>query len=60
MGFFGVAPVVRQSYIADAKTDYGAGDLDSEAEVISAINTANGKINSLITALETLGFLATS
>jgi hypothetical protein len=42
----------------DAKTDYTAGDLDTEAEIISAFNTTNGKINSIIAKLEALGLLA--
>ncbi len=46
------------SHIADAKTDYGAGELDDESEVIAAINTLNGKINSILVALETAGILA--
>jgi len=34
--------------------------LDSEAEVIAAINATNTTVNSLISKLETLGLLETS
>jgi hypothetical protein len=33
---------------------------DTEAEVIAALNTTNGKINSILAALETYGWLKTS
>lgn len=52
--------LVAQLYEADLKVNYAAGDLDTEAEIITAINTTNTKINSIITKLETLGLLATS
>lgn len=45
------------THIADAKVDYTTGDLDLEAEIIAAVNTTNGKINTVIAALETLGLL---
>ena len=44
--------------IADAKIDYATPDLDTEAEIIAALNTTNGKINSIIAALEGVGILA--
>lgn len=40
------------STVAAAKVDYAAGGLDTEAVIIAAVNATNGKINSLITALE--------
>jgi hypothetical protein len=49
-----------QLYEADLKVDYVAGDLDTEAEVITALNATNTKINAIITKLETLGLFATS
>lgn len=60
IGFLGATPVARAAHIADAKTDYTAGDLDSEAEIISALNTLNGKINSILAVLENVGLVATS
>jgi hypothetical protein len=54
------AGLSQQAHIADAKTDYTTGDLDSEAEIISAINTTNGKINSVLAALEALKLTASS
>lgn len=55
LGFCGAAPVVPVTNITAAKTDYTTGDLDTEAEIISAINTLNGKINSILTGLKLLG-----
>lgn len=55
-----VIKLYRQNHIEDAKADYTAGDLDTEAEVITAFNTTNGLINSLFAVLENLGLLATS
>lgn len=49
---------VRSTAVTDAKVDYTTGDLDIEAEIIAAFNTTNGKINSLIAALEKAGILA--
>ena len=46
------------SAITAAKVDYTTGGLDTEAEMIAAINTTNGKINSIITALTKAGILA--
>jgi hypothetical protein len=56
----GTVTVVEQSHIVNAKVDYTTGDLDAEAEVIAAVNTTNGKINSILTALEAAGVLSTS
>lgn len=55
-GFFGTAPAVQQTGIAALKVNYTTGDLDSEAEVIAALNTTNAAINALRTALNALGF----
>mgnify|MGYP001571680581 CR=1 FL=1 len=48
----------QQVHVADAKINYTTGDLDIEAEVIAAFNTTNGKINSILTALEAFGIHA--
>jgi hypothetical protein len=50
--------LTAQAAEADLKTDYTAGDLDTEAEIITAINATNTKINAIIAKLETLGLLA--
>lgn len=50
----------QAAHVADAQTDYTTGDLDAEAEVIAAINNANGKINAILAALEGVGILAGS
>lgn len=55
-----VTNVPQQAHIANAKTDYTAGDLDTEAEIIAAFNTTNGKINAILAALEAAGILASS
>lgn len=60
LAFFGATPVVRQAHIADAKANYAAGELDTEAEVITAINATNTIINSILARLETFGLSATS
>jgi len=49
--------LTAQAAEADLKTDYTAGDLDTEAEIITAINTTNTKINAIIAKLEALGLL---
>jgi hypothetical protein len=55
LGFYNATPVVQQTGIAALKVDYTAGDLDTEAEIITAINTTNTAINALRTALNALG-----
>lgn len=50
----------QASHIADASVAYTTGDLDAESEIIAAINATNGKINSIIAALEGVGILAAS
>lgn len=46
--------------VVAAKTDYTAGDLDAEAEIIVAVNLTNSKLNAVITALKGVGILASS
>lgn len=55
-----VAVVVQQAHIADALHSYGAGDLDIEAELITAINAHGAKINAVLAALEAAGVLASA
>lgn len=50
----------QAAHIANAKVDYTTGDLDAEAEIIAAVNATNGKINSILAALEGAGILASS
>lgn len=50
----------QAAHIADAKADYTTGDLDTEAEIIAALNAANAKLNSVLAALEGVGILASS
>lgn len=50
----------QASHIVDAKADYTTGDLDTEAEIIAALNAANAKLNSVLAALEGVGILASS
>lgn len=49
-----------QAHEAALKVNYATGDLDSEAEIIAALNATNTKINSIITKLEALNLFATS
>ncbi len=55
-----VASGTQAAHVADAKVDYTTGDLDIEAEIIAAFNTTNGKINSILAALEAFGINASS
>jgi hypothetical protein len=52
--------LTAQAHEADAKVDYTTGDLDSEAEIITAVNATNAKINAVLAKLETLQLFATS
>jgi hypothetical protein len=52
--------IFPEANISSAKTDYEAGDLDSEAEIITALNSTNTTINEIIAALESLGFVRSS
>tara|TARA_Y100000034_G_C6561209_1_gene242879 strand:+ start:267 stop:458 length:192 start_codon:yes stop_codon:yes gene_type:complete len=56
---YGSEASVDNAAIADQKVDYAAGDLDTEAEIIVAVNATNTAINSLIAALENYGILKT-
>jgi hypothetical protein len=53
-----IIKLYQQTHIADAKVDYVAGELDTEAEIIAAINTTNTTLNSVLHYLENLGFSA--
>ena len=55
-----VAYGTQGTHVADAKVDYTTGNLDAEAEVITAVNATNGKINSILAILEEFGLLASS
>jgi len=59
-GRWGATPVVQQSHIADLKTDYTTGDLDTEAEIITALNATNTALNHILAHLEADGLNATS
>jgi len=59
LGFFNAAPVIQQTGVAAQKTDYATPDLDTEAEIITAINTTNAAINTLRTAINALGLTTT-
>ena len=52
--------LTAQAHEDDVKTDYTAGDLDTEAEIIDAVNATNAKINAVLAKLETLKLFATS
>ncbi|MDO8302764.1 MAG: hypothetical protein Q7T18_05955, partial [Sedimentisphaerales bacterium] len=55
-----LANLTAQVHEVDAKADYAAGDLDTEAEIITAINATNAKLNALLVKLENLKLLAIS
>ena len=59
LGFYNATPVTQQTGYAALKIDYTTGDLDSEAEVISALNTTNTALNAIRTALNNLGLTST-
>jgi len=50
----------QAAHIANAKVNYTTLDLDTEAEIIAAFNATNTAINSILTALENAGVLASS
>jgi hypothetical protein len=52
--------VPAQTHIADIKANFATPELDTEAEVITAINNIGLKINALLAALETAGVLKVS
>jgi hypothetical protein len=53
-----VASGTQAVHAADLKTNYGAGELDTEAKIITALNTTNAKINTILLALEDFGINA--
>lgn len=59
-GFFGTTPATRPAHINDANASLIGDNVDSAAEVANQLNATNGKVNSLIAALETLGLVASS
>jgi len=58
----GITHPVRKigAHITDAKADYTTGDLDTEAETISAINATNVTVNSILAILESHKLTAAS
>jgi hypothetical protein len=57
LAFFGATAVVKQTGISTQETGYVAGNLDTEAEIISALNTTNTAINALRDALVNYGLI---
>jgi hypothetical protein len=55
-----VASGTQHAHVDDAKVDYTTGNLDAEAEIITAFNTTNGKINAILAALEAFGINASA
>lgn len=51
---------VQPAHLAALKVNYTTGDLDAEAEIISALNATNTRINAIMTALEGVGIFAAS
>lgn len=47
----------RQANVAAAKVDYATPDLDTEAELIVAINATNVKVNSILSILVAHGLM---
>lgn len=61
VGFFAATPVAQQTYPGAALTaNYGAGDLDTEAELRTAINANATMVNLLRGAVINLGLTAAS
>lgn len=60
LGFFNSTPVVQQANIAALKANYTTADLDTEAEIITALNATNTAFNDLLAKLKTLGLLASA
>ena len=54
-----IVPQYPQAHIADLKTNFVNTDVDSAAEIASALNTAFTKVNTLLADLEGFGFLLT-
>lgn len=53
-----IIKLYQQANIVAAKTDYTAGDLDTEAEIITALNATNTKLNAILTILQNNGLMA--
>ena len=53
-----IIKLYQQANIAAAKTDYTTGDLDTEAEIIAALNATNTKLNAILTILQNNGLMA--
>lgn len=51
---------VQPSHLTALKVNYTTGDLDTEAEIIAALNATNTRINAIMTALEGIGVFAAS
>lgn len=62
VGFFDATAVVRQNHIADAITahDVTGSDQVDQSNLQSALNSLGTTINSILTILETFGFVKTS
>jgi len=58
IGFYGATPVDRGATITALSATYTTGNLDSEAEVIAALNTTNAAVNQIILRLQDLGLIA--
>ena len=50
----------QPSHVSALKVDYTTGNLDTEAEIIAAINATNTRINLIMSALEGIGVFAAS
>jgi len=55
-----IVKLYSQAHSASAKVDYTTGDLDTEAEVIAAINASNTSINAIQVILENAGLMLAS
>jgi hypothetical protein len=55
-----VVKLYQQAHQADVKANYAAGELDTEAEIIAAVNATNTRINAMLATIENLGLHATS
>lgn len=55
-----IVKLYKQVLAADLEEAYETPELDTEAEVIAALNATNAKINDLIAALQNTGLLASS
>lgn len=52
-----IVKLYSQTLLADLKVDYTTGDLDTEAEVIAAVNSTNTRINNILTILKNNGLM---